>query len=611
MNSPLPKTTPFSSKTMLPAETTDLIQLPSTTDSYDDEFFYTKDVEDNFFCNFSCCGLVLADLHDLLQHYEESHVKFENDDSAINSCSSDTKFFNNSWSKTNAGYNLGVDVPVSFTLSSAPEMLDFTHPMLNNISPSKINISQVPSDIAFNDDISNDSDVTRTNSCTDLNEFNDLCSKLGTKLSDPGFNFSKNAFNKKRFRENDDFLSVSSAYTSATVSAQNSPPLSPSLNTAISSISNSPGNSYFDFFNQTNSFQCSAEIDNMYEELSQHNLIESNFGGFAVDGAKLKKKYKSDSTNSSLQNNVESASNNINPLELSFGSSALSLYDDDIISALANSTDPLFLVKDASLTSSHQRKALQKQKSDSDESIRALKDSININLSSLNDSLFNGNLQDKNKSMKKLNDSFPSKQTSKPNGLQKPKKSQSSRVVKSNGYIVNLPASISAAMADAVTNEANRVRNRSFNGKPNGRDDKPYKCVVNGCDKAYKNPNGLKYHTTHGHCDDDVSSSLKPYRCLVPNCLRAYKNLNGLKYHIIHSHNISDNENGSETANEEDMQNSDNDHSRSANIPQSHSTFSLYSSSISDEGEDMEGMDQDDYEFSVCNLFGSEKLAMM
>lgn len=88
--------------------------------------------------------------------------------------------------------------------------------------------------------------------------------------------------------------------------------------------------------------------------------------------------------------------------------------------------------------------------------------------------------------------------------------------------------------------------------------DKPYKCPVIGCDKAYKNQNGLKYHKLHGHCtasvmlqdttvpaafsDEIVASSPKgnpvvenkPYKCEL--CNKRYKNLNGLKYHKAHSH---------------------------------------------------------------------------
>ncbi|KAG0218123.1 Transcriptional regulator of ribosomal biogenesis protein [Mortierella sp. NVP41] len=71
--------------------------------------------------------------------------------------------------------------------------------------------------------------------------------------------------------------------------------------------------------------------------------------------------------------------------------------------------------------------------------------------------------------------------------------------------------------------------------------DKPYRCTVSGCDKAYKNPNGLKYHNQHGHCSasglgDAEGPESKPYVCSFMECGKRYKNLNGLKYHIEHSH---------------------------------------------------------------------------
>ncbi|ORX44110.1 hypothetical protein DM01DRAFT_1329344 [Hesseltinella vesiculosa] len=67
--------------------------------------------------------------------------------------------------------------------------------------------------------------------------------------------------------------------------------------------------------------------------------------------------------------------------------------------------------------------------------------------------------------------------------------------------------------------------------------DKPYKCLVDGCDKAYKNANGLKYHKEHGHCNTEEDSDVpKPYQCTIGDCGKRYKNLNGLKYHIEHSH---------------------------------------------------------------------------
>lgn len=81
--------------------------------------------------------------------------------------------------------------------------------------------------------------------------------------------------------------------------------------------------------------------------------------------------------------------------------------------------------------------------------------------------------------------------------------------------------------------------------------EKPFTCPVIGCNKNYKNQNGLKYHRLHGHqnqklhLNPDGTYSVvdpndgngmeqdKPYRCEV--CGKRYKNLNGLKYHRGHS----------------------------------------------------------------------------
>ncbi|KAI9744607.1 MAG: Transcriptional regulator of ribosomal biogenesis proteins [Claussenomyces sp. TS43310] len=90
-----------------------------------------------------------------------------------------------------------------------------------------------------------------------------------------------------------------------------------------------------------------------------------------------------------------------------------------------------------------------------------------------------------------------------------------------------------------------------------GEEHKPFRCPVIGCEKAYKNQNGLKYHKSHGHQtqqlheNGDGTFSIvnpetsapypgtlgmekeKPYKCEI--CGKRYKNLNGLKYHKQHS----------------------------------------------------------------------------
>lgn len=101
---------------------------------------------------------------------------------------------------------------------------------------------------------------------------------------------------------------------------------------------------------------------------------------------------------------------------------------------------------------------------------------------------------------------------------------------------------------DSAGNEKNeksshrkRENQFSFYDEQGNKIEKPYKCSYPGCDKAYKNPNGLKYHNIHGHNDgeDDLDMAvrmMKPYVCSFDNCMKRYKNLNGLKYHIEKSH---------------------------------------------------------------------------
>lgn len=107
----------------------------------------------------------------------------------------------------------------------------------------------------------------------------------------------------------------------------------------------------------------------------------------------------------------------------------------------------------------------------------------------------------------------------------------------------------------SVENESVDLARRLYSYE--NEENKPFKCPVLGCDKTYKNQNGLKYHRLHGHQNqtlienpdgtysivDPDSNEIylenlqdikdKPYRCDV--CGKRYKNLNGLKYHRGHS----------------------------------------------------------------------------
>ncbi|KJY02491.1 C2H2 transcription factor (Sfp1) like protein [Zymoseptoria brevis] len=137
------------------------------------------------------------------------------------------------------------------------------------------------------------------------------------------------------------------------------------------------------------------------------------------------------------------------------------------------------------------------------------------------------------------------------------------RLLSKQGYGNKGFPSSNPAFVNSNSELAKRVReNQLLNGLAGvggfvGEEIKPFKCPVIGCEKAYKNQNGLKYHKQHGHQNQqlkenpdgtfsivDPTTSIpypgtvgmekeKPYRCEV--CGKRYKNLNGLKYHRQHS----------------------------------------------------------------------------
>lgn len=68
--------------------------------------------------------------------------------------------------------------------------------------------------------------------------------------------------------------------------------------------------------------------------------------------------------------------------------------------------------------------------------------------------------------------------------------------------------------------------------------DKPYKCTTPGCNAAYRQSNGLKYHRAVGKCFNRYGDdgSLARFRCYDQvYCRKKYRNLNGLRYHYQHS----------------------------------------------------------------------------
>ncbi|XP_059053541.1 juxtaposed with another zinc finger protein 1 [Achroia grisella] len=61
--------------------------------------------------------------------------------------------------------------------------------------------------------------------------------------------------------------------------------------------------------------------------------------------------------------------------------------------------------------------------------------------------------------------------------------------------------------------------------------EKPFACPVPGCNKRYKNVNGIKYHSKNGHKKDGKIK--KAYKC---QCGKSYKTSQGLRGHSISYH---------------------------------------------------------------------------
>lgn len=93
-----------------------------------------------------------------------------------------------------------------------------------------------------------------------------------------------------------------------------------------------------------------------------------------------------------------------------------------------------------------------------------------------------------------------------------------------------------------------KVRERQARGNRGEKGERRFGCVIPGCEKLYRNQNGLKYHIQHSHSEEEreLAQRLihavrqdpqeKPYACHFPECTKRYRNSNGLKYHLDHYH---------------------------------------------------------------------------
>ncbi|KAL9002275.1 MAG: hypothetical protein Q9188_004787 [Gyalolechia gomerana] len=151
----------------------------------------------------------------------------------------------------------------------------------------------------------------------------------------------------------------------------------------------------------------------------------------------------------------------------------------------------------------------------------------------------------------------PAKRLFSPNGAYNNSNSSTSGPMSNAARLGDAQYSENSELARTIREQQRLAGVPDGGSGPNDGVAKPFHCPVIGCEKAYKNQNGLKYHKAHGHntqqlhANDNGTFSIvdpetlnpypgtlgmekhKPYRCDA--CGKRYKNLNGLKYHKNHS----------------------------------------------------------------------------
>ncbi|KAJ2548654.1 Transcriptional regulator of ribosomal biogenesis proteins, partial [Coemansia sp. RSA 1933] len=408
----------------------------------DDDFYYPRDLEESFCRDFSCCGLILNDLHDLLQHYEECHVRFEDDEAQQDL--GDDCFFDEEWA------------PVSDCLSSSTAVHNTTAG--SDLASYGLSLEQQLL-------LGAATAASATTSSTAVPS-PELAAK-DTTISSPADTLLHKA-------------------TTSGPKGGVTPPLSPS-GTASSSAINSPHEGALPF-----------PIDTALANRKRTAGV-SVAASPASSGDQSPIKRRATFSN---PKNGDGGSGSGGPADLGFPSSVLGLYDDDIIAAIASATDPLFL-SGAAAASANGQKSIRNTAAAAAATLAAATKHSDIVATSA---------------------SLAEAATAAVNAVTANDDSDD---------CIHLPPSVTAAMAGAV---AAAAAAKAHGFLP--RDDKPFRCPIANCDKAYKNPNGLKYHNQHGHCSlgEDIHGSSKPYKCRVPECYKAYKNLNGLKYHVQHAH---------------------------------------------------------------------------
>ncbi|KAF9419433.1 Transcriptional regulator of ribosomal biogenesis proteins [Podila epigama] len=411
---------------------------------------YQRDLEANYCKNFSCCGLTLGDLHALLQHYEEAHVRFEEED------------------------DNGHPVPAGFTED------DGWSTGSDEPSPPNADLGQRH----FNLFHRRTSHINSTNASANVG--------LG------GSNLSSIA-------------NASAAATVAALTAQQQQ-LKHTPSSFLNAHKKSSGVSPSDIYSQDSAFSHDDSLSafpNSILRTAAAAAISAHQSNDAIGGLGRHSNKKRD----------------LAAFSTSFDASSPLAKKVSNMSSSGLSSSTMSAQTKASQTAASILEGLGKAKSDTGQDSAA---GSGVGLGSGSASTFTSTRT-------------AQQQEALLNTVTGYLEQAIQQGILPNAGVVGSPTFLMAA-EDLIRNREEIVNMMESIGKPGSSNaDKPYRCMVSGCDKAYKNPNGLKYHNQHGHStqpgtSDDEKQMARPYRCTFLDCGKSYKNLNGLKYHIEHAH---------------------------------------------------------------------------
>ncbi|KAH3899956.1 zinc-coordinating transcription factor SFP1 SCDLUD_004272 [Saccharomycodes ludwigii] len=565
---------------------------------------YLPNLEKKYCKDYSCCGLLLPSLHDLLDHYEQAHIAAASSNLVA---TIGTNNINNNYTLDKANRPVSLATPTASVASINNNNSDHYATMgqktlsknIKNKSDSTSNKAENTSNFSSRllkagdntvyqhmngkDNVNTNNIEYRINCIGTDNNLVSTTSPSNSNVTVTGMNRSPNVFNHHALSRGNSSLNdnlIDSVHTNDVFLNQTAGGNEQHRHTI--DLQKSFKNY---FINMGSSDQSSnSNVANMSSSLNtynrNHHLHQNKSGNNAISNSNVGIQHKNSSINSNTNpnNNTFSASDGVSSCVVSSKSTissssssimssntntpATSIDDDSIAtcnSQISNSNNNIDKLPKSNMNNDYngsnknsevllddERHSAEHHKADSAVNNNCVNNKTSISDSNNRDVINNASSHNNNGGIAGNNNSITNKEDiDEPDIDMKDLREYNEDI-------------------DHFGEKFNMLHRRPFIDDPartlyvmDLEENKPFRCPVIGCDKSYKNQNGLKYHRLHGHQgqklfeNPDGSFSIidpesnepypdgmefekdKPYRCEV--CGRRYKNLNGLKYHRGHS----------------------------------------------------------------------------